>query len=319
MKLVRRAVIDIGTNSVKLLVAEVAGRIVTPLLESSEQTRLGKGFYHRHQLQPGAIAHTAKAVASFADTARQLESTSIRVIATSVVRDALNRSDLLEAIAKASGLQVEVISGQQEARLAWEGVRTHPSLADRALTIVEVGGGSTQIITGLTDDEPHYASFNFGAVRLYEHLGHTDPMGERGLAYCRENISAYIEEKVQPALFQHQVGLPQPNRDQMVGIGGTSSVLASIVLGLRHFDRERIEAATLTDEEVRRQLYRLWNLTVEERRRLPGLPPNRTDIILTGVAIYEGFMRIFGFRDLRVSTRGLRFAAVLEGEVFNRE
>lgn len=312
MKSIRRAVIDIGTNSVKLLVAEVEGRHVAPLLESSDQTRLGKGFYQSHQLQPESIGRTAKAVAWFAEKARQLEAASIRVIATSVVRDALNRAELLRAIEEGPGLKVHVITGQEEARLAWQGVRTHPSLENQALTIVEVGGGSTQIITGSAEAEPHYASFNIGAVRLYEYLGQADPVGEDSLARCLAEIRAFLEEKVSPALLQHEGGPPQPGRDQLVGIGGTSSVLASLSLGLRHFDRERIEAATLKKEEVRRQLRRLWNLSVAERRRLRGLPPNRADIILTGVAIYEGFMSAFGFRDLRVSTRGLRFAAVLE-------
>ena len=120
----RRAVIDVGTNSVKLLVAQVAGRRVDPLIEQSEQTRLGSGFYETHRLQPAAIAQTARAVAGFARTAAEWSAVSTRVIATSAARDALNQGELLEAIRTTSGLAVEVISGEQEADWAFRGVAT---------------------------------------------------------------------------------------------------------------------------------------------------------------------------------------------------
>src|SRR5207253_1721266 len=115
MEPVRRAVIDVGTNSVKLLVAEVAGHEVRPLVEESKQTRLGRGFYETHRLQAEAIATTAKAAATFADLAREQQAATIRVIATSAARDAVNPRELTSAIEEASGLKVEIISGEQEA------------------------------------------------------------------------------------------------------------------------------------------------------------------------------------------------------------
>src|SRR5258708_9658336 len=117
MKSARRAVIDVGTNSVKLLVADVSGREVEPVWEESKQTRLGRGFYETHRLQPDAIDATGKAVAQFSETARKYEASSVRVIATSAARDALNRAELFSAIENASGLKMEIISGEEEA--AW--------------------------------------------------------------------------------------------------------------------------------------------------------------------------------------------------------
>ena len=144
----RRAVIDIGTNSVKLLVAEVAGATVTPLLEQSEQTRLGRGFYETHRLQPEAIRQTAQAVAEFAGRAGKFSPVSTRVIATSAARDALNAAELIAAIKASAGLPVEIISGEQEADWAFLGVTSDPALAGQPLLILDVGGGSTEFILG---------------------------------------------------------------------------------------------------------------------------------------------------------------------------
>jgi len=144
----RRAVIDVGTNSIKLLVADIAGGVVEPVLEMSEQTRLGAGFFETRQLQPQAIAQTARAVASFAAKARELRAVSTRVIATSAARDAVNPGELTSAIESAAALKVEIISGEQEADLAFQGVNTDPELAQHPLLLLDVGGGSTEFILG---------------------------------------------------------------------------------------------------------------------------------------------------------------------------
>src|ERR1039457_1026175 len=148
MQPIRLAVIDVGTNSIKLLVADVAGRDVQPVHEESRQTRLGKGFYETRRLQMEPIAYSANAVADFAQTARQHGARSIRVIATSAARDAVNPDDLISAIEAASGLKVEIISGGQEAGLAFQGATTDPELAKTPLLLLDVGGGSTQFILG---------------------------------------------------------------------------------------------------------------------------------------------------------------------------
>ena len=129
MQPIRRAVIDVGTNSVKLLVADVDGREIRPVCEQSKQTRLGHSFYETHRLQAEAIGATATAVAGFAAMAREAQAASIRVIATSAAREAVNREELTSAIEQASGLKVEVISGEQEAALGFRGVTTDPQLA----------------------------------------------------------------------------------------------------------------------------------------------------------------------------------------------
>lgn len=170
MESIRRAVIDVGTNSVKLLVADVAGQQLQPIREQSKQTRLGRGFYETHRLRPEAIAATASAAAGFAATAQSCGAVSIRVIATSAAREAVNAAELTAAIEQAAGLKVEVISGDQEADWGFQGVTTDPQLAQAPLLLLDVGGGSTQFTLGQGQHISFRHSFPLGTVRLMETL-----------------------------------------------------------------------------------------------------------------------------------------------------
>jgi len=209
----RRAVIDVGTNSIKLLVADVSGRHVEPVREESRQTRLGKGFYETRRLQPESIQRTAEAVAEFERLARELNSVSTRVIATSAARD-----------------------------------------------------------------------------------------------WVKDLFQAEVWPLLEPALLREK----KAGAVRLVGTGGTTSILARIDLKLERFDRDRIEGARLSLAQVKAQRKHLWSLPLAERKEIPGLPKLRADVILTGVIIYEAVMEEFGFAQLRVSTRGLRFAAVMD-------
>jgi exopolyphosphatase/guanosine-5'-triphosphate,3'-diphosphate pyrophosphatase len=321
----RRAVIDIGTNSVKLLVAEVAGRDVRPVLELARQTRLGGDFYDTHRLQPQAIAKTAEAVAAFAAAARAQEASSIRVIATSAARDAGNSDELATAIARASDLRVEIISGEQEAEWAFRGVTTDAELASRPLLVLDVGGGSTEFILGSGGHARFRRSYLLGTVRLMERLPHSDPPTPEELGLCRKRLRDFLDRDVRPDLIpalHREVKKDSQERGtctadhetvQLVGTGGTTSILAAMEAGLERFDRAHIEATRLRLERVRAQMQRLWESPLAERKKFVGLPPDRADVILYGVAIYEAVMEQFSFAVLRASTRGLRFAAVMEG------
>ena len=202
MEPIRRAVIDVGTNSVKLLVAEVAGLEIQPVCEQSKQTRLGHGFYETRRLQPEAMAATANAVAAFAAMAREAEAVSIRVLATSAAREAVNREELIAAIEQAAGLKVEVISGEQEAELGFQGVTTDPQLAQAALLLMDVGGGSTQFIVGRSGHSRFCHSFPLGSVRLLETIPCSDPPKATELAACRQWLKDFLQKEVRPRLAQ---------------------------------------------------------------------------------------------------------------------
>jgi len=311
MQLVRRAVIDVGTNSVKLLVAETDGVSVTPCLETSLQTRLGRGFYPAHLLQPTAIADTTEAVATFAATARRQGALAIRLIATSAARDAVNASELAEAIKKSAHLDMEIISGEKEARWAYRGIATDPRFAAKPLLVLEVGGGSTQVVFADGTGQPIGHSYKLGAVRLLEKMSKADPPPPGELTRCRLQVREFLAAHMQPVI--EGAFKSRPSGDfQLVGSGGTASVLCSMHLGLSHFDRQAIESVTLLRSELEATMQRLWSQPLAERKKTPGLPPGRADVILTGIAIHEVVMDMFHFDSLRASTRGIRFAALLE-------
>jgi len=310
MQTQRRAVIDIGTNSVKLLVADVEGRRVEPVLEQSEQTRLGRGFYAHSRLQPEAIAATARAVAHFAGTAKNSQAITTRVIATSAARDALNQHELIEAIHAASGLSVEIIHGDHEADLVFQGVSSDPELAQRRLLIVDVGGGSTEFILGESGHKIFAASFLLGSVRLLEKFPPGDPPTGQDFARCYDWIKDLVAQEIRPRL-DAQIQRESPDPVRLIGTGGATSILVRIEHAMTGFDRERIDATRLSLDRVRELTRQLWSLPLAERKKMVGLPPNRADVILMGAAIFQVIMEAFNFSELRVSTRGLRFAAVL--------
>lgn len=313
----RRAVIDVGTNSVKLLVADVKGRDIIPIQEESRQTRLGQGFFETHRLMPEAIANTADAVAKFAAQARALNATSLRVIATSAARDATNTADLIAAIEKVAGVPLEIITGDQEADWAFHGVTTDAELAQVPLLILDVGGGSTEFILGQGEHKHFRQSFRVGTVRLLETIPHSDPPTREELAETRQWLREFFAEKIRPAL------LPALEREKqlcaahtpiaLIGTGGTPTILARIEGRLETYERSTIERTYLSLERVRWHAEHLWSLPLAKREGIVGLPRKRADVILPGVLIFEAVMEQFGFQELRVSTRGLRFAAVMDG------
>jgi exopolyphosphatase / guanosine-5'-triphosphate,3'-diphosphate pyrophosphatase len=310
MEYARRAVIDVGTNSIKLLVADVSGSEVRPVHEESRQTRLGQGFYETHRLQPESIARTAEAVWEFGEIAREKDAGSIRVIATSAARDAVNPKDLTSAIERASGLKTEIISGAREADWVFRGVATDPDLSRQPLLLLDVGGGSTEFILGHGAKQNFAHSFPLGTVRLMEKFPHSDPPKRTELNSCRDWVNHFLSHEVRPQL---KPALKNEGGEiQLVGTGGTTSILARIEKKLDRFDREKIESTVLTIEQVVAHRTNLWKLPLAERKEISGLPKLRADVILTGVLIYEAVMEEFGFEQLRISTRGLRFAAVME-------
>jgi exopolyphosphatase/guanosine-5'-triphosphate,3'-diphosphate pyrophosphatase len=312
MQTARRAVIDVGTNSVKLLIADVAGGDVRPVHEESRQTRLGKGFYETHRLQPEPIARTAEAVWEFAGTARERSADSLRVIATSAARDAMNPRDLTNAIERAAGLKTEIITGAREADWAFRGVTSDPRLAKTPLLLLDVGGGSTEFILGHGTKKSFAHSFPLGTVRLMEKFPHSDPPTTAQFKATRDWVKNLFQAEVWPLLEPALLLEKKAGAVKLVGTGGTTSILARIENKLDRFDRDKIEQTVLTFEQVVTHRKNLWRLPLAGRKEIPGLPKLRADVILTGVLIYEAVMEEFGFDDLRASTRGLRFAAVMD-------
>ena len=287
-----------------------------PVREESKQTRLGQGFYDSHRLQPEAIAKTAEAVARFAELARENNAGSIRVIATSAARDAVNGHELTAAIKTASKLEVEIISGEQEADWVFQGVTSDAALARESLLLLDLGGGSAEFIVGHGRQKLFAESFPLGTVRMLEHCPHNDPPQPQELERYRCFVADFLRAKVKARV---QTALEKAAKDdrgakgpaQLIATGGTATILARMEARLEDFDREKIEATSISLDRLQWHMRNLWRLPLEKRRNIVGLPKNRADVILTGVVIYAAVLEEFGFAEMRVSTRGLRFAAVI--------
>jgi exopolyphosphatase/guanosine-5'-triphosphate,3'-diphosphate pyrophosphatase len=306
----RRAVIDVGTNSVKLLVADLLGRTVRPVLRLSRQTRLGQGAFRRKRLQPEAIARTAAAVADLAAQAAALQPVRIRVLATGVAREARNGGRLVQAIGRAAGLSVEIASGDQEARLVFQGVTSDRTFASWPLLIVDVGGGSTEWIVGEGGFLYFTASTSLGTARLLEVNPISDPPTRADLALCRDRVADVLHWDVRPKL-QPVLRSFCRRELRLAGVGGALKSLAR--LGASPASRDGGEPIRLELKQVRERVAWLWSLSSRERRQLDGLGPEKADVILSGALIYEAVMTEFGFSELYASERGLRDGVLLAG------
>jgi exopolyphosphatase / guanosine-5'-triphosphate,3'-diphosphate pyrophosphatase len=305
-----RGVIDVGTNSVKLLVAEVSGSRVDPLFEGSEQTRLGAGFYETHRLLAEPIQKTAVAVRGFVEKAARFGTKSLQVIATSAARDAVNQNELLDAIHGVADVELTVISGDLEADWAFAGVASDPELSTRALLVMDIGGGSTEFILGASGQRRAGRSFQLGSVRLLEKFQPSDPPTDEQREICLAWLRSFFAGEIGPFLKEHCC----EDSPTLVSTGGTASILGRVKWGLSSYNREKIEGTFLTAAELAAETQRLWRMRLEERKRLPGLPSSRADVIIMGVAILEAAVEALGFSGARVSTRGLRYGALLHAE-----
>ncbi len=305
-----QTLIDIGTNSVKMLVADLSSSSITPILDCTEQTRLGEGFYAQHLLQPEAIRRTTATVARFVADATALKTTSIRIIATSAARDASNSTALIDAVRLETGLEIQIISGEREAEWSFSGATFNPTYSTHQRLVLDVGGGSTEFIIGTFDQIRFRHSFEIGSVRLLEHLSLPQSPDHSLLLEARSFLDNFIQSQILPVVKDQTAGI-----ETAVGVGGSTAILAMIDEGLKDFDRERIEAKSFTLLSLEKLVELLWSLPLKERQCLTGLPPERADVILTGAVIYESILRALSPLRLGISTRGLRFGALRH---FNR-
>jgi exopolyphosphatase/guanosine-5'-triphosphate,3'-diphosphate pyrophosphatase len=298
----RHAAIDVGTNTVLLLVAERRGDALVPLLERAEITRLGRGVDATGRLDPSAIRETVAALAGFARAARALGAVDPVCVATSAARDASNGAEFFEAARAAAALEPRVISGDEEARLvhasAWRDFgRSGP------LAVLDVGGGSTEFIVGEGPVPRARISLQVGAVRLTERHVRADPPSAAELAAVR----AAAHEALGPI-----ADLAPGAGARLVGVAGTVTTLSAVWQALAIYDAERVHGAVLRRDEVEALIARMARLTVAERAALPGMEPKRADVILAGAVVVAEAMDLAGFDRLTVSDRGVRWGLLYD-------
>ena len=305
-----RAIIDVGTNSVKLLVAEVTGRTAKPLLSTAAVTRLGEGLERTSVLSPAAIRRTSRAVAEFQQQSVPFKPGFIRVLATSAARDAENKEELVAAIRQASGLETEIISGEKEAELVFRGVTMDPEFSGQPLMVFGLGGGSTEVIVGEGPFTYFLQSFPLGTLRLLEFIHPQDPPSREDYRRCHTWVKEFLK-KIAPSL-KSVLSAFCGRTVRLVGTGGTVAVLAKVVGQTRAVHSGEKAANRLDLDQVSRTVDRLWSLPLSERLKIAAIPRERADLILTGSVIFKLIMRQLHFAQLTISRRGMRYGALLE-------
>ena len=294
------AFMDIGTNSIRLLVVRIQPDYSSTVLTQLKQmVRLGdRAFGHQH-LQPDAIDRAVFVARQFAQLARTHGAETIITVATAATREATNQSDFARQLQQEAALDVRVVSGLEEARLIYLGVASGVHLGEQQAFFLDIGGGSTEVMIGTQHQQSYLGSLKLGALRLAAQF----PAAPRGTVTPRkyEAMQQYIRHHAVRTLHE----LRTYHIDLALGSSGTIENLADIAA--RHcLKRPRQRDDVLTYAQLRQVIAMLRELPLESRRKVPGLHPERADIIIAGAAILDAFMQELALKELRVSERGVR-------------
>jgi exopolyphosphatase/guanosine-5'-triphosphate,3'-diphosphate pyrophosphatase len=292
--------IDIGTNSLLLLIAGESHGRLSPLLDRATITRLGQGVDRSRRLDPEAVRRTLACLADYAAELRARGVSRLAAVGTSALRDAEGGGDFLDAAAAVLGQRPQVITGVTEAELTFEGALSGLSVSG-AVNVFDVGGGSTEIITGSALSNgaarvEHAVSLDIGSVRLFERHAAHDPPSAAERAGAAKDIEQALTSAKPPALGA-----------VCVGVAGTVTTLASIALGLNAYDSARVHGLVLEREALFTLAERLAHLPLRDRIALPGLEPKRADVIGMGAQIVCRLLDWCGATRLVVSDRGVRW------------
>src|SRR5580658_6860691 len=303
----RVATIDIGTNAVLLLVAESQPNgVLRAVADRATITRLGEGVDRSRTLSPHAVNRTRICLEAYAELVREFEVDRIAVVGTSAMRDAQGAEDLRASVRALFGVEVRVLSGSEEARMTFEGgLDGLDSASSAEVALFDIGGGSTEVVLGQPgESEPalsYIESFDLGSVRLTERHARSDPPAQAELAALARSASAAF------------AGVPDLPRGSMpVGVAGTVTTLAAVAFSIAPYVGARVHGTVLPRERLRQVVNDLAALDVASRRSVPGMEPNRADVIVAGGYIALALLDHWQADDLRVSDRGLRWGLARE-------
>jgi exopolyphosphatase / guanosine-5'-triphosphate,3'-diphosphate pyrophosphatase len=284
------AAIDIGTNSVRLLVSQ-DGR--TTLERLMRITRLGKGVDANGRLDPDAIERTVAVLREYREVMDRFGVERVRMTATSAARDAANRDDFFDAAEAAVGVRPELLSGEEEGRLSFLGATADLDPADGPFLVCDIGGGSTEFSYGTTESEATIST-DMGCVRMTEAWLHSDPPSAEELSQAISIVEIHLDDVVRE--------IPQATEAAtFVGLAGTVSTAAAVEIGLAEYDRDRIHHFVLTKAAVEDVFRTLATEALADRVHNPGLERERADVIVGGMCVLVSIMRRLGFRECLVS------------------
>ena len=300
----RVAVVDIGTNSTRLLVAEVEGGHVSEELERrSTVTRLGRGVDTSGQLSAEAIEDVCRTVGEDIEIYEALRPDQVIVIATSAVRDAENAGAFIAELRERFALDARILDGTEEAKLTYLGASSDRPSSGTTL-VVDIGGGSTELVVGSGEEVAFHASLQAGTVRHTERHLHDDPPTAAQL----EALSNDVRSLIDAALADEAIA----SASEGIAVAGTPTSLAAIDQELEPYDPERVHGYRLSLESIQRMCSMLSSMPLEERLEVKGLHPGRAPTIVAGVVILIQVMRAFGLSEIEVSEHDILYGAALE-------
>jgi exopolyphosphatase/guanosine-5'-triphosphate,3'-diphosphate pyrophosphatase len=298
-------VVDIGSNSTRLLVAEVQdGRVTRELERRTQVTRLGAGVDASGRLADDAMERTCATVAEYRQLIESHGAGRALAVLTSAVRDADNGEDFARRVKERFGLEPHVLSGDQEAQLTFLGATSERDPDDDTPTLViDIGGGSTELIIGARRQAGFHVSTQAGVVRQSERHIHNDPPSEAELAELLDDVRGILAQAV-PAAQRRAV-------KRGIGVAGTATSLAAIAQRLDPYDPRKVHGYQLSEPDRDRIRDELSAMALEQRRQVPGLHPDRAPTIIPGVLILQGVMELFGLSELEISEHDILRGAAL--------
>jgi exopolyphosphatase/guanosine-5'-triphosphate,3'-diphosphate pyrophosphatase len=298
----RVAAIDLGTNSTRLLVADIEDGRISDVERETRITRLGEGVDERRRLLPVPIARVRNVLSEFRRTIESLAAERALAVATSAMRDAENGEAFLGEIEWGYGFVTRLLSGHDEALMMFRGVTSEREV-DQGTVIIDVGGGSTELVAGGPDGVRWHDSLDIGSVRLTERFLGSDPPTSEELHACATAVRALLAERVPDAI--------RKDTRAAVGVAGTITSLAALALGLEEYDRDRVHGFELGAGALEEQLERLASVPVEERKQIRPLDPDRAPVIVGGALIAREALSFFGLQVLEISERDILDGAAL--------
>jgi exopolyphosphatase / guanosine-5'-triphosphate,3'-diphosphate pyrophosphatase len=301
---VRVAVVDIGTNSTRLLVADVVDGRVREVERRSTVTRLGRGVDTSGQLSVEAVEDVCAVVGDYISLYSEAGAEQVVAIATSAVRDASNSAAFLAELRERFALDARILDGAEEARLTYLGALAERPRGDRTL-VVDIGGGSTELVLGSGDEVSFYASLQAGTVRHSERHLIRDPPDASQLEDLADDVRGLIGESLG--------GTVLADANHGVAVAGTPTSLAAIDQELDPYDPDLVHGYVLPLDSIQRMCSELSSLPLAERLQVKGLPEGRAPTIVAGVVILIQVMRAFGLGEIEVSEHDILWGAALEG------
>jgi exopolyphosphatase/guanosine-5'-triphosphate,3'-diphosphate pyrophosphatase len=291
----RVASVDLGTNSTRLLVADVEDGRLDEVVRRLTITRLGEGVDERRRLLPAPIARVRNCLSDYRREAEKHGATRVLAIATSAVRDAENGEAFLGEIEWSYGFTTRLLDGEEEAAMMLRGVASGRETIDDSL-VVDIGGGSTELVLASHGSPVSSTSLDVGCVRLTERFLRSDPPTADELAAAAEHVRSL---------------LPSLEPRDAIGVAGTVTTVATLDQGLAEYDPQRTHGYRVGREAVERELRRLAARTLEERLRVPGIEPGRAPVIVGGLVVLREVMDAYGLAEIEVSERDILHGAAL--------